>query len=83
MVLVVGRKASPRNETAFRSPISDIASPGIVEPMVADVDGSAIGVAQVPRVGEVSKTVLTKRAGVLAPVSVEIVDMALRAALAL
>ncbi len=64
-------------------PISDVMSPGIVEPVVADTDGIAFGVALAPRVGEVSKTVLTKQAGELAPASVEIVDMALRAALAL
>jgi hypothetical protein len=57
--------------------------PGIVEPLVSDSAGGTLGVAQVPRVGEISKATLTVQAGALAPTSVEIVDMALRAALAL
>lgn len=64
-------------------PISDVTDPGLVQPVVADGDGSALGVAQIPRVGEVSKASLIKQSGVLAPASVEMVDIALRAALAL
>jgi hypothetical protein len=45
--------------------------------------GVTLGVAQVPRVGEVHKDYLKSRPGALAPASVEIVDMALRVALAL
>jgi mRNA-degrading endonuclease toxin of MazEF toxin-antitoxin module len=64
-------------------PISDVIGPGMVEPVVCDASGTPLGVAQVPRVGEVHKTSLTSQAGMLAPGSVEVVDMALRVALAL
>ncbi|MEV6297933.1 hypothetical protein AB0M02_00845 [Actinoplanes sp. NPDC051861] len=42
-----------------------------------------LGVAQVPRVGEVHKEFLKARAGLLAPASIEMVDMVLRVTLAL
>jgi len=62
-------------------PISDVLSPDIVSPVVSDADGTALGVALIPRIGEVSKTSLSSPAGALAPESVEVVDVALRAAL--
>jgi hypothetical protein len=64
-------------------PVSDVRGSSIVEPVVSDVSGKPPGVAQIPRVGEVSRRALTTQSGVLAPASVEIVDMALRVALAL
>ena len=81
-VAVVGHD----NVTATRGgvlvvPISDVLSPDLVSPGVADADGAALGVALIPRIGEVSKASLSSRAGVLAPGSVEIVDIALRAVL--
>jgi mRNA-degrading endonuclease toxin of MazEF toxin-antitoxin module len=83
-VVVVGDDGlTARRQWVLVVPISDVIGPGIVEPVVSDSTGSMLGVAQVPRVGEISKTTLTVRAGALAPTSVEIVDMALRAALAL
>ncbi|MBG0566835.1 hypothetical protein I4J89_35850 [Actinoplanes sp. NEAU-A11] len=72
-----------RRSGALVVPISDVAPSEIVEPVVADTDGVTLGVAQVPRVGEVHKDYLKSRAGALAPASAEIVDMALRVALAL
>lgn len=81
-VLVVGNEGLTAVRPAVLVlPISDVMSPGMVEPVVADDEGTFLGVAQVPRVGEMNKMSLTSRAGALAPASVEIVDMALRAAL--
>lgn len=62
-------------------PLSDVLSPDIVSPVVSDADGTALGVALVPRIGEVSKEYLSSWVGVLAPESAEIVDISLRAAL--
>lgn len=53
----------------------------MVEPVVSDSKGAVLGVAQIPRVGEVSKETLKACTGTLAPVSVEVINMSLRAAL--
>lgn len=81
-VVVVGHD----NVTASRDgvlvvPISDVLSSDLVSPMVSDADGTALGVAQIPRIGEVNKASLSSWAGALAPASVEIVDISLRAVL--
>lgn len=83
-VIIVGNDdVTARRPGALTVPISDVAPPQMVEPVVADTDGVSLGVAQVPRVGEVHKGNLKSRVGALAPASVEIVDMALRVTLAL
>jgi mRNA-degrading endonuclease toxin of MazEF toxin-antitoxin module len=83
-VVVVGDDGlTARRQAVLVVPISDVRGPSIVEPVVSDVSGKPLGVAQIPRVGEVNRRSLTTQSGVLAPASVEIVDMALRVALAL
>jgi mRNA-degrading endonuclease toxin of MazEF toxin-antitoxin module len=62
-------------------PISDVMPPSLVEPTVVNVQGATLGVALIPRVGEMSKATLASRASVLSPTSMEAVDIALRAAL--
>ena len=83
-VIIVGNEdVTARRPGALTVPISDVGPPEMVEPVVADTDGVTLGVAQVPRVGEVHKEYLKSRVGALAPASVEMVDMALRVTLAL
>jgi mRNA-degrading endonuclease toxin of MazEF toxin-antitoxin module len=62
-------------------PISEAFAPDLVAPTVSMGDGETLGVAQIPYVGDVGKTSLTLRAGVLTPLSVESVNIGLRAAL--
>ncbi|MEV0896800.1 hypothetical protein [Actinoplanes sp. NPDC049802] len=81
-VLIVGNESVARDrEGILVVPISDVLPPGLVEPVVRDVNGAVLGVAQTPRVGQVNKETLKARAGALAPASVEIVDISLRTVL--
>jgi mRNA-degrading endonuclease toxin of MazEF toxin-antitoxin module len=83
-VIVVGAEGvTARESTVLVVPISDVKPPSLVEPTVSDIEGAALGVAQILFVGQVGKASMKDRAGELTPASVEIVDMSLRAALAL
>jgi hypothetical protein len=62
-------------------PISDVRAATLIEPALAYADGTPIGVAMTPRVGEISKSYLTRLRGGLAQESVKSLDIALRAAL--
>ena len=78
-VVIVGHDSITRQRKAVLVvPISDVMPAGMVEPTVSDSEGTILGVAQVPRVGEISKEGLTAHAGVLAPTSVEKINVALR-----
>ncbi|WP_328462804.1 hypothetical protein OHA21_36245 [Actinoplanes sp. NBC_00393] len=83
MIIVGTDGVTARRPGALTVPISDVGPPELVQPVVADTDGVTLGVAQIPRVGEVNKDYLKSRVGALAPASVEMVDMALRVTLAL
>lgn len=81
-VVIVGHEAVTQKRNAVLVvPISEVVPPGMVEPVVSDSKGAVLGVAQIPRVGEVSKETLKACTGTLAPVSVEVINMSLRAAL--
>jgi mRNA-degrading endonuclease toxin of MazEF toxin-antitoxin module len=83
-VVVVGAEGlTAQRKGVLVVPISDLIESDVIQPAVSDESGTRIGVAQIPRVGEVEKTYLTERVGALAPESVELVDMSLRVALAL
>jgi mRNA-degrading endonuclease toxin of MazEF toxin-antitoxin module len=81
-VVIVGHDAlTEARESVLVVPISDVRVSTLIEPSLADTDGRRVGVAMTPRVGEVTKSYLTTCSGVLAPPSVESLDVALRAAL--
>ncbi|NMO51967.1 type II toxin-antitoxin system PemK/MazF family toxin [Actinoplanes sp. TBRC 11911] len=83
-VLVVGAEGlTAQRKGVLVVPISDVIDSDVIQPAVSDESGNRLGVAQIPRVGEVDKSYLTERVATLAPESVELVDMSLRVALAL
>jgi mRNA-degrading endonuclease toxin of MazEF toxin-antitoxin module len=81
-VVIVGHDAlTEARDRVLVVPISDVRPASLIEPALADADGHSIGVALTPGLGEIAKTYLTSRAGLLAPASAESLDIALRAAL--
>jgi mRNA-degrading endonuclease toxin of MazEF toxin-antitoxin module len=83
-VVIVGNDSlTVQRSGVLTVPISDVMPPTLLEPTVSDADGTALGVALIPRVGEVSKANLSACASALSPASMEAIDVALRAALAL
>ena len=62
-------------------PLSDVRASTLIEPDVRLEDGSPVGIAMTPRVGEISKDYLTELRGRLAPESLESLETALRAVL--
>jgi mRNA-degrading endonuclease toxin of MazEF toxin-antitoxin module len=82
LVVIVGHDAlTAARDAVLVVPISDVRDPSLIEPAVSLTDGTAVGVATTPRVGEVDKTYLVGRRGELAPESRGALDIALRAAL--
>lgn len=80
LVVIVGHDSL----TAQRSgvlvvPVSDVRASALIEPTVSDEDGQAVGIAMVPRVGEIDKSYLLERQGRLDERSVDALEIALRA----
>jgi mRNA-degrading endonuclease toxin of MazEF toxin-antitoxin module len=82
LVVIVGHDAV----TAQRSgvlvvPLSDVRASTIIEPTVSDEDGKPVGIAMVPRIGEIDKNYMSERQGRLDTASIEALEIALRAVL--
>ena len=82
-VVIVGNDGLTNDdrERVIVVPISDVISPDLVVPTVSIGDGETLGVAQVRYVGDVGRASLISPVGVLTPLSVESVNIGLRAAL--
>jgi mRNA-degrading endonuclease toxin of MazEF toxin-antitoxin module len=82
LVVIVGHNAlTAAREGVLVVPISDVREPSLIEPAVTLANGTPVGVATTPRVGEIDKTYLVEQRGDLASASREALDIALRAAL--
>ncbi|HCT76208.1 MAG TPA: hypothetical protein DGG94_13595 [Micromonosporaceae bacterium] len=82
LVVIVGHDAlTEQRDGVLVVPLSDVRASTIIEPTVSDEDGSAVGIAMVPRIGEIDKSYLVERQGRLSPESIEALEIALRAVL--
>ena len=82
LVIVVGHDAlTSARVGVLVVPVSDVRAPTLIEPTVSDRDGSLLGTAMTPRVGEVDKGYLVAQRGELDAESIESLNIALRAAL--
>ena len=80
LVVVVGHDAvTAARDSVLVVPISDVRQPSLIEPEIRLADGSPVGVATTPRVGEVDKAYLLHHNGELSPESRGELDVALRA----
>ena len=80
-VVVGHEKVTATRPGVLVVPISDVLVSNLVRPTVSDAAGGNLGVANVPGIGEVNKAGFKAQVGMLAPTSVEYMNIALRAAL--
>lgn len=82
LVVIVGHDAlTEARDGVLVVPLSDVRASTLIEPGVSAADGTSIGVAMTPRVGEIAKTYLTERRATVHPDSAEALNIALRAVL--
>jgi mRNA-degrading endonuclease toxin of MazEF toxin-antitoxin module len=81
-VVIVGHNSvTEQRAGVLVVPLSDVRASTLIEPTVTDEDGDPVGIAMVPRIGEIDKAYLTERRGRLNPESLDALEIALRAVL--
>jgi mRNA-degrading endonuclease toxin of MazEF toxin-antitoxin module len=82
LVVLVGHdKLTETRPNALVVPLSDVRASTLIEPDVRLEDGTPVGMAMTPRVGEIAKDYLAERKGRLHADSLDALETALRAVL--